>query len=363
MLKMVTNKVVRTSAIGLDLGDSAIRVAQVQYRRGIIEIIGVAGTDLPSGEGHDSKNMVDPLLLKHALSSVGFRGKKVVFGLCSPEVEFHALDIAAQNGDAMQQAITDETLRLTNNVNEQMELNYWMLPDTLVPVPNIMSVATPTTYIEQVLHACEQAGYTCHRVDVAPTALGRFVDVLKAWPSSSVWGVLDIGQRQSRLVVYVDHVPVLVRSVGAGVKAWVSTVATALGVSENTARIQLFDHGVALSNRGTSSTGESNDSELSSIIGSYLRRDLHDLTSEVGRSYEYILSSFPKREAGDLVLVGCGACVRGVSEFLAQGLGIEARLASAYLNTPGCRLQFRSANNLPLEMIGLAVGLAIEDEQ
>jgi len=62
------------------------------------------------------------------------------------------------------------------------------------------------------------------------------------------------------------------------------------------------------------------------------------------------------------VLVGRGACVQGVSAYFAQGLGIAVRSASAYLDAPTCRLQFDNAKISPLELYGLAIGLAIEDE-
>ncbi len=362
MLKLATKKVARTSAIGLDLGDSAMRAAQVIQRRGLTEVVGVVQADRQYGNDQSERLVVESPWLKRSLSSAGFRGNKIVLGLSSPEAEFHALDMKKKLGDKMHEAIKDETLRMTNHAAGQMETNYWMLPDTPAPVPNVMSVAAPTLFIEQAMDTCDQAGFSCHCVDVAPTALGRFASKLKPWPTSSVWGILDIGQRQARLMIYVDQVPVLVRRVGAGVQAWISVIASALSVSESTARIQLYDHGVVLSNRGNAQAGELNGSELSGILGGYLRRDLHDLTSEISRSYEYILSSFPKREADDLVLVGRGACVRGVSEYFAQGLGISVRSASAYLGTPDCRLQFDSGKSLPLEMFGLAIGLAIEDE-
>ncbi len=362
MLKLATKKVSRVSAIGLDFGDSAIRAAQVINRRGMAEVVSVVQSDRPSADEQGEKPEVESSSLKRLLSSAGFRGKKIVFGLSSPEVEFHALDMKKQQVDEMHEAIKNEALRMANNATDQMEINYWMLPDTPAPVPNVMSVAAPTLYIEQALDACEQAGFNCQCVDVAPTALGRFVGKLKPWPASSVWGVLDVGQRQARLIIYVDHVPVLVRRVGTGVGEWISAISTALKVSESTARIQLFDHGVSLSNRGKTIAGETSGNELSEMLGGYLRRLLHDLTSEISRSYEYVLSSFPKRQADDLVLVGRGACVRGVSEYFAQGLGIEVRSASDYLEATDCRINFSSGKNLPLEMFGLAIGLAIEDE-
>ena len=100
---------------------------------------------------------------------------------------------------------------------------------------------------------------------------------------------------------------------------------------------------------------------MSSLILGALRADLNDLASEVKRSYEYVLSCYPGRQAADLVLCGGGSLLHNFPEFLGNALGISVRRASSYLQGESCRLSFAAERNAPLEVLAVAVGLSISE--
>jgi len=87
----------------------------------------------------------------------------------------------------------------------------------------------------------------------------------------------------------------------------------------------------------------------------------NDLASEVKRSYEYVLSCYPGRLAADLVLCGGGSLLHHFPEFLGSALGIPVRQASSYLEGESCRLRFATERHPPLEVLAVAVGLAISE--
>ena len=174
------------------------------------------------------------------------------------------------------------------------------------------------------------------------------------------------------------------RTAGAGGRAWTQRIADALQVSFKAAEIHKRDYGIALTGRQTRTPAdEGARSELASLILGALRADLNDLASEVKRSYEYVLSCYPGRQAADLVLCGGGSLLRYFPEFLGNALGIPVRRASSYLQASGlpsgspideslvaprlksrgveCRLSFASERCAPLEILAVAVGLAISE--
>jgi len=180
-------------------------------------------------------------------------------------------------------------------------------------------------------------------------------------------------------VLCLDDTPILVRTAGAGGNAWTQRIADALQVSFKAAEIHKRDHGIALTGRVLvresilAPTDEGARSELASLILGAVRADLNDLAAEVKRSYEYVLSCYPGRQAADLVLCGGGSGLHNFPEFLANALGIPVQRASSYLQGDSCRLRFVSERvgrrdqggsvHTPLEVLAVAVGLAISEPE
>ena len=60
----------------------------------------------------------------------------------------------------------------------------------------------------------------------------------------------------------------------------------------------------------------------------------------------------------DLVLVGGGAAMRNLPEFLSDALGIPVRRASDYLNRSTCRVSYEAQQPERFDDYALAIGLA-----
>ena len=212
----------------------------------------------------------------------------------------------------------------------------------------------------ETVTACAHAGLTCTRIDAAAAALCRFGHRLHQSSPDIVWGLLDLGHCQTRLILCVDDVPVLIRQAGAGGAAWTQRIADALQISAKAAEVQKRDVGIALTGRGLRADAASAPTtELGSILTGILRSDLHEIAGEVKQSYEYVLSCYPGRQAADLILVGAGAATRNLPEYLTSALGISVHRASAYLEHESCRWHPSLGDQNRLEDFALAIGLTV----
>jgi type IV pilus assembly protein PilM len=280
----------------------------------------------------------------------------VILGLDPPHAEFIALEVpeaVLQPGNAdVNQVVHFEIQRLSAlAAKAPIQSDYWRLPRASTAAPNVLGVAAAAEHVASLLKFSEQAGLQGCRVEAGALALSRFGALLNDWPEGQVWGVLDLGRAQSRLVLVVQEVPVLIRLVGGGGKAWTDRIASSLRVSRKSAETLKQEHGVDSSQGGTILTG-------------LLRNDLHEVASEIKRSYEYVLSCYPAKKAGGLVLAGGGAAMPKLDELLGGLLGIPVTRAGSFLGTPGCRLRFDDCLQGPREIIetgAVAIGLAVEE--
>lgn len=358
----------RWTPIGLDIGVCGVRAAQLTHAAGVYTVTRVVEREWPVQEPHNGDHA--PLRAERIRSCVGqagFRGRGAVAALNSPAVEFHSLDlpeavVAGDHGDTSQ-VVRWEVERLTNQHGEGMETRHWPLPATDIQAPNAISVSADCEAVGRTLKMCDDAGVLCTCIDVGAAALTRLGALLSARSPDEVWGVLDVGHTESRLVLCVDHVPVVVRRAGSGGSTWTQRIAESLQLSTKAAEVQKREHGIALAGRGV--RRESVDlpgQEIAAILLAALRSELKELASEIKRSYEYARSCYPRRRVGDLVVVGGGAAMHNLPEFLSGALGIPVKRASDCLDDDGCRLRCNTTEQRKrFNVFAQAVGLALGD--
>ncbi len=109
---------------------------------------------------------------------------------------------------------------------------------------------------------------------------------------------------------------------------------------------------------GLSQTGETDDATLYAAM----QPVLDDLATEVRRSLEFHLGRYPDTTFSRLVLVGGGAKLRNLDEFLTGNLGVPAMVGNPFahikVDTPGLPPEF-APTNAPL--CAVALGLALRD--
>jgi type IV pilus assembly protein PilM len=365
----------RLTRIGLDIGAEGVRAVQLARERGgySVRAIACSGAIRAPDDANASPEMTTAQTLEHRLQNcirnAEFKGRDAYACVSGGDIEYHVLEIPkavlSQGGQACDQAIRWEVASLMNEPADAIEAEHWQLPPSTTPGPNVLAVAIRHPVVINVVEACRRAKLFCTGLDASAAALSRFGLLLKNRTSKEVWGLLDFGATQARLVLCVEDVPVLVRTVGTGGRDWTKRISESLGISLKAAEVHKREHGIALQPRGLRS-GESGadthrdaGAELGAILLSALRTDLNELAAETQRSFKYVLSCYAGRQASELMLVGGGACMNNLARYLGSTLGIDVRCASDFLQEPSCRLKQPPMRGDTLESLALAIGLSI----
>lgn len=363
MLQVLTRSRTAVSPIGLDLGTRGVRSAQLVRTRDSWAVTGLERSSSRSGAEPDSARCVEQV--RSCVGRGAFRGRAVVAALAPSHLEHHALDLPAalmEGGSQAAQAVHHEIEQLMTLPEGEVETRHWPLPATTVPAPNALGVAARRTAVRELTELCAAAGLRCQAVDSPAVALCRLGAVLHPVRDDEVWALLDLGEQQARIIVCVDETPVIVRPLALGGEAWTELIAAALEVSPKSAEVHKREHGIALpEGRSSTQRGASSGAELATMLLGALRAELNHLASGVKQSYEYALSCYPARQAGSLILVGSGAGLKNLPEFLSATLGIEVRRASDYLQEADTRLNFGASQRDALQEYALAVGLALRE--
>lgn len=359
MISVPTLKSNRTH-IGLDIGSAGMRAVQLLNHKAGFVLERSVRCEFPSGNEKSPGENIIPQSLRSAFLAAGFSGRKVIAAADAGKTHFHALELPAATLQTQMEAgaelIKFEVGRLMSQPIDGLETRSWTLPTTPVLGPNVIGTAVQRSEIDSCINSCSQAGLTCLAVDSFATALPRFACAIRN-PGDTIWGILDMGERDCRLIICVYQIPVLIRRVGPGGADWTRRIAQNLQLSVKAAEIHKRQHGLPPVHRVAATTEAK--SELPGMILASLRKELTDLAGEIKRSYEYVLSCYPSRSLDDLIMVGAGSLMHNLAEYLSQALGIQAKRASSYLNTSSCSLLIRHEHREPLESLALAIGLVM----
>ncbi|MHC4609573.1 MAG: hypothetical protein ACYS7M_04420 [Planctomycetota bacterium] len=372
------------SPVGLDIGQTGGRAVQLRRVGAKWSLSAALHWPLRRSEDQDTGAAGLQERLSRALQQNAFVGREIVVGLSQPDVELHALELPGVpdgGGDLGQldSAARWEIERLSSFEEGATETAQWWLPRGRGTRTTAVGVAVPRKTVDQMWDLCRRAGGDCRRIDALTCALSRAGSALRTPGQDEVWGILDLGARAVRLILCVDDVPVVARSLEGGGGQWTEKIAEALKVSAESAELHKCDHGVGNTNRGREvldpqATGSAADSagsgdrqdgplaELAGMIFAALSTELDRIAREVERSYEYALQCYPQRKAADLILSGGSAALRNLDAYLAQRLGIPVARAEAYLAHSdsllcgdGAALRLRESLAAYLGAVGLAI--------
>ncbi|HNO77770.1 MAG TPA: pilus assembly protein PilM [Phycisphaerae bacterium] len=353
--------------VGIDVGDRSVRAAQLRRIGDKYAVTRMGGMQLPEDLSTRTNPQAASKLIGAWLMQMGFRKRECVMGLSTPDIELHAMELPASASPAQtRQAARWEIERLMSFEDGAATIDYWPIPESRQMTSSAIGVAACPTAFETLMPICERAKFRCTRLDATSCALARFGSIFRGPVSQKdVWGVLDLGARQTRLIICVAQVPVLARSFNKGGRKWTDQLADALSISRKAAERHKRDHGIgaAKQQRRKSDSEIASGGPVAEMIYNVLREELGGIVGELERSYKYAIRCFNDRPCGPLLLVGGAASMKNLAELLTSKLGIEVIVPSMESVEPHSQIDFsqlREHVREPLPEYAAAIGLAID---
>lgn len=362
-LGVLLSKKSATTPIGIDVGRDAVRAAQLQRCGDVYKVTKLGSWKIPPGMILQNDEQL-VARLGAWLQQMGFHKRNCVLGLSAPDVEIHAMELPKSINPAQaKQAARWEVERLMSFEEGTATIDYWPIPESRQMTSTAIGVAAAPHAFETLRPICDQAQFQCAGLDATPCALARFGSLYRGPVSKAdVWGVLDLGARQTRLTICVSRVPILVRSFNNGGQKWTDQLSGALSVSAGAAERHKRDHGIGSVMQRRSNDRFSGGGPVAEMIYNVLRDDLDSVIAELERSYKYAIRCFSDRPCGPLLLVGGGAGMKNICSLLTEKLGIEVVVPTCEDAGGQCQLDFSAvASHLrdPLAQYAAAIGLSI----
>jgi type IV pilus assembly protein PilM len=341
--------------IGLDIGTSAVRAAQVTTGRGgAISLVGFGQVALPPGAVSDGE-VRDPGPVSEAVAQLWkrakLRAKKAVIGVANQRVVVRTVDLPFLEEKDFRSSLKFQVADHIPMPVEDAQLDFQVIGDYTTDsgdhMMRVLLVAAATDMVEGFVAATAGGGVEALAVDLAPFAVTRAVSpaARREIGMAGSEAVIDVGAGVTNIVVHHNGEPRFVRILLVGGDDATSVLADELGVSFDEAEALKLDLG-----RGVGSP------ETQQVLGA--RVDA--LVDEIRGSIDYYMSQEESEPLGSVLLTGGGSLTPGLLERLEQAVRVEVQRARPLADIDVGRSGLTTEQVSQVEpVIGAALGLAM----
>ena len=342
------------TAIGLDIGSSGVRAAQVTVSKGQVTLDRFGQVALPAGVVRDGE-VADPDAVAQALkqlwSSVKFSKKDVVLGISNQKVFVRLVDIPWMPEGDRKDSLKYQVADLVPMPIDEAVLDFVTLEEVATENDRLLRgllVAASQEMVLNAIRAVQKAGLKTTNVDLTAFAVLRAAGTNDPMGLTGPEAVVDVGARVTNIVVHEGGVPQFVRILLLGGEDITAAVVERLGIPSAEAESLKRDPNLL-------SQGQFADAARIVDTG------LNEFVDEIRGSVDYFLATSGSRPLTRLVLSGGGSLAPGLAQKLAAAVRTPVEYGQPFSQLTMGRTglapeQIRFVEPLAAIPVGLAMG-------
>ena len=311
----------RRTAIGLDIGTSVVRAAELSFGRSGVTLERFGQLVLPPDAVNDGQ-VVDGDAVAKALrklwSATKLSHRRVVLGVANQRVIVRQLELPWLARGELAASLPFQVQDLLPMPVDQAVLDFFPIEELTDgsghrTLKGLLVAAARETVLANV-RAAELAGLTVEAVDLTPFAVLRSLG-RQTGSAVETEALIDIGARVTNIVVHSGGVPRFVRILLAGGQDVTDAVSEHLRVPPAQAELLKQEAGRAPEGgllAGVDATGAADFDEVLRTVSSTAQ----DFVTEVRGSLDYYAASNPMAPVERLVVTGGGSRLEGLLDRL-----------------------------------------------
>jgi type IV pilus assembly protein PilM len=343
---------VARKVVGLDIGTTAVRAAEVSVRHGqaVLERIGQAG--LPEGAVVDGE-VIDPAAVAVAIKDLWRRtrisSRRVIIGVANQRVVVRLVDLPWMQPNELRSSLAFQAGDYLPIPVDQTELDHAVIGELEAAggqrLLRVLLVAAQKEMLAGHLRAVREAGLRPVGIDLNPIALLRSLGPVAGFGEGAE-ALVDVGARITNMVVHDNGVLRFVRILLMGGEDVTSTLE----------RVLELDRDAAERAKLAASAGDEVDPEAGELVG----QRLEVFVEEVRGSLDFYRSQPDATPLGRVVVSGGGSLLGPLVERLQAAAGVPVERGRTLAGVRVGRLGLDADALAELEpTIAVPVGLAM----
>jgi type IV pilus assembly protein PilM len=342
------------TAIGLDIGTSSVRAAQVTVSKGSAVLDRFGQVALPPGAVRDGE-VIEPELVGDAIktlwSRAKFTKKDVILGISNQKVVVRLVQVPWMPPNELKSSLKFQVADLISMPIDEAVLDFVPLDevdtDTGRQVRGLL-VAASHDMVLGAVRACQRAGLRVTTADLTSFALLRAAGTNDPMGLRGPEAVVDVGARVTNIIVHEGGVPKFVRILLLGGDDVTGAIVERLGVPPAEAELLKRDPAALAAVQST---------EAQRVIDVALG----EFVDEVRGSVDYFTATSGSRPITRLVLSGGGSLAPGLAQRLATAVRTQVEFGRTFSTMTVGKTgldddQIRFVEPMAAVPVGLAMG-------
>lgn len=331
---------------GLDIGTTAVRLVELRGNGPLKSLVRYAYVPVESKVVlSDSKADQQRLsqIIKDLLEQSRVTTRNVAVGIPSQRVFTTVVDFDRLPPNELSKAIHYQADALIPTPLDQSKLDWAVIGDSPKDKTKleILLSSVENSFVEQRLDMLEALGLDVIAFEPDNLALAR---ALVAGDNMAPQMVIDIGSKNTDLVITMNGAPRLTRSIPTGAEAIIRSAAQNLNIDEKQARQFVFKFGLG-------------KDKLEGRIYEAIISTVDLLTTEIDKSIKFFMTRYVDMPLSRVIVTGGASALPEFPLYLANKFGIEVEIGNAWRNVsfaPERQNELLAVSN----HFGVAAGLA-----
>lgn len=345
--------------VGLDVGTTAVRAAEVRLGRGKPSLVRFGQVALPPGAVIAGEVVDVPTVaaaLRRLWKDGGFTGKRVITGLAGQRVVARTTELPTMTDDEIRSSLPFHVQELIPIPLAEAVLDHQVL-EPIVDADGterlrVLVVAAHRDVLRSLIAALDGAGLEAERVDLIPYALIRALDdggfaELEHPNGAAAEAIIDVGGGVTNVIVHEHGVPRFIRTLATGGVELTEAIVTGLDVP--------FEEAEALKRGG----GVDVETRYARDV---MQAAIAPVIDEIRTSLDFWQAQSPEADLRRIIVVGRGASV-DVTSRLEQALSTTVEQARAFAGVDTSKAGLDEVSRLAAASVAtVAFGLALSGE-
>jgi type IV pilus assembly protein PilM len=312
----------RSDVVGVDLEAGSFHLSRVVRTRGTIAPVETASSTWAAGVGGEGMERA----LREVVSAHGLARKHAAGSIRGNEVAVRRLTLPAMKRADLLQALTLECRKHVPYPIEEAEIRYEVLPTApAAGLVELLVAVAPRRLVQEAAARLEHAGLRPASLTIRPVALRALLHASGRAAPDQVVAYLDLGEAESHIMVFRGEEIRFSREFGMGASSLTDALRSIVVPGQGTIQLS-HDEALALRREHGIPLGVDEGARAGSIplaaVSIMLRPILERLVRELWNSFDYCNEQYQGEAVSRVVLLGRGAMVRNLPEYLAGVLKI-----------------------------------------
>jgi type IV pilus assembly protein PilM len=340
--------------VGLDIGTSAVRAAELEFGSGQPKLVAFGQVGLPPGAITDGEVQDIPAVadaIRRLWHNGRFVSHSVVVGIAGLRVITRELDLPWVPDGEVESAVRFQSEEVIPFPVDKTILSTQLLGDQKADdgtvTRRVLVAAAHRELVDGVVAAVEQAGLNVQGVDLVSSALVRALADSDR-PSDEPEAIVSVGAGLTVVVVHQEGRPQFVRTIGTGGGEATAAIAAALDLPQADAE--------AIKLRLGSGSAQAQAAEQA------VQASIQGLVGEIRSSIQYFASLSGRAPIVRVLITGGGSLLRGLVPQLQAQVRIPVQAVSplARLDVTALDLDAEQAASID-PVLAAPIGLALPE--